>query len=235
MSALNDPEVVAREYATLDRFGQRRLGRTAEVRGEASPWLVALEAIADATPTRVLDAGCGNAEFSVLIAAPTVICVDLSPAAARAARVLGRASGVADIQSLPFHDAAFDVVVCNWVLYHVPDRDRAIAELARVLRPGGRFVGAYNGRAHLQELWSSVGDPWRDGPWFPCENATAQLQGHFGSVAVRDLAGEAIWPDRDALQTYLDAYRELAGPLQAPAGPYPFRATRRNCVVVADR
>src|SRR5947209_17892440 len=95
MSALNDPEVVAREYATLDRFARRRLDRTAEVRGEDSPRLVALQAIADVTPTRVLDAGCGNAEFSVLIAAPAVICVDLSPAAARAARGRGRAPGAA--------------------------------------------------------------------------------------------------------------------------------------------
>src|SRR5439155_15103816 len=109
---------------------QRRLDRTAEVRGEASPWLVALRAIAQVRPNRVLDAGCGSGEFAALIAAPTVVGVDLSPAAAHAARDRGLPSVVADLQRLPVHDGAFDVVVCNWVLYHVPDRARAIAELA---------------------------------------------------------------------------------------------------------
>ena len=45
-----------------------------------------------------------------------------------------------DVQALPFADGAFDVAVAAWMLYHVPDLDRALAELARVLRPGGRLV-----------------------------------------------------------------------------------------------
>ena len=53
---------------------------------------------------------------------------------------------MADIQNLPFPDGSFDVAVANWVLYHVQDRALAIAELARVLTPTGRFVGCYNPR-----------------------------------------------------------------------------------------
>jgi SAM-dependent methyltransferase len=234
MPRLDDPDVVAREYATLDRFAQRRLARTADV-GGASPWLVALDAITEAGPARVLDAGCGTAEFAALITAPTVVCVDLSPAAARAARTRGMSSAMMNLQHLALRDGAFDVVVCNWVLYHVPDRGRAIGELARVLRAGGRLVGAYNSSEHLRELWSAVGDPWRDKMSFPCENAEAHLRPHFSRIELRPVTGEAIWRTRDDLQRYLDAYRELAGPLTAPQGPYPFRATRRNCVIVADR
>ena len=63
---------------------------------------------------------------------------------------------MADIEDLPFPGAHFDVVTCNWVLYHLPDQVRALGELARVLRPGGRFVGIYNARDHLSELWTAL-------------------------------------------------------------------------------
>ncbi len=45
-----------------------------------------------------------------------------------------------DVQALPFEDDSFDVVICNHVLEHVPDDRRAMAELARVTRPGGWAV-----------------------------------------------------------------------------------------------
>ena len=47
-----------------------------------------------------------------------------------------------------------DGVIANHMLYHVPDRARALAEIVRVLRPGGRFYAATNGRYHLYELRS---------------------------------------------------------------------------------
>ena len=43
-----------------------------------------------------------------------------------------------------------------------------------------------------------------------------------------------LWLEREDLQVYLDAYRELIGPLRAPDGPYPFVATRAKCVFVAE-
>jgi SAM-dependent methyltransferase len=47
---------------------------------------------------------------------------------------------VADVTDLPFEDASFDLVICNHVLEHVPDDGAAIAEMLRVLRPGGRAL-----------------------------------------------------------------------------------------------
>ena len=48
--------------------------------------------------------------------------------------------GVADATALPFGDARFDVVVCTQVLEYVPEVERALAEIRRVLRPGGRTL-----------------------------------------------------------------------------------------------
>ncbi|MFD2472962.1 class I SAM-dependent methyltransferase [Amycolatopsis silviterrae] len=72
--------------------------------------------------------------------------VDLSPSMLDLARRRAAASGrevtltEADAQSLPFPDAAFDTVVCTLGLCGVPDERAAIAEMHRVLRPGGRLL-----------------------------------------------------------------------------------------------
>jgi SAM-dependent methyltransferase len=231
---LSDRDLVAREYATVERLAMRGLDRTAWLGGEHEPWMIALAAIAQVRPARVLDAGCGSGGFAALLTAPDVRCVDLSPAAVDAALERGLRAEAADIQNLPFPDGSFDVAVANWVLYHIHDRALAIAELARVLTPAGRFVGCYNARDHLKELWSRVGVPVAAND-FNADNGPAELQRSFNRVEVREARGEVLWETRERLQTYLNAYLEMYGALTAPAGPYPFRATRRNVVLVADR
>ena len=233
MRRLGDPELVAREYATVDRLALRRLDRTGWLSGQ-EPWTVALAAIAETGPSRVLDVGCGAGEFAALLTAPEVVCVDRSPAAVRAARARGLTARVADAEELPFADGSFDVVVASWMLYHVADRARAIGEMARVLTPDGRFVGCYNAPDHLHELWSSVGVV-ADRDDFDARNGAAELGRAFRDVDTGEANGEVSWASRERLQAYLDAYRELHGPLTAPAGPYPFRARRRNVVFVAAR
>jgi SAM-dependent methyltransferase len=57
-----------------------------------------------------------------------------------------------DAQAIPFAGNSFDCVIANHMLYHVPDRARAFAEIRRVLSPHGRFYAATNGEAHLREM-----------------------------------------------------------------------------------
>jgi SAM-dependent methyltransferase len=98
-----------------------------------------------------------------------------------------------DAQSIPFEDAHFDVVIANHMLYHVPDRARALAEIRRVLKPGGRFYAATNGQKHLRELGELVieFEPELRGLWtvndtssssFKLENGEAELAAHFSHV-----------------------------------------------------
>jgi SAM-dependent methyltransferase len=93
--------------------------------------------------TRVLDVGCGTGNYASALVAATgcrVSGVDPSPA------MLDRAAGAttweslqqANAESLPFPDAAFDVIISTDVIHHIGDRDAYFAEAARVLRPGGQ-------------------------------------------------------------------------------------------------
>jgi ubiquinone/menaquinone biosynthesis C-methylase UbiE len=114
---------------------------------------------------QALDAGCGTGAFLLPLArrlAPqgaTVIGLDLAEGTLGQARARVKAEGLAvdcligDVEALPFADHAFDLVLANDMLYHVPDLDQAIAELRRVLRPTGTLLAATNGQRRLRELW----------------------------------------------------------------------------------
>jgi SAM-dependent methyltransferase len=97
---------------------------------------------------RVLDIGCGNGATARLLARELeceVVGVDLGSRAIAQAVEAGGADGLAarvgfvlgDAEELPFPDAGFDVAFSECSLCTFPDKQRAIAEMARVVRPGG--------------------------------------------------------------------------------------------------
>jgi ubiquinone/menaquinone biosynthesis C-methylase UbiE len=96
---------------------------------------------------QVLDVATGGGHTAVALGRRTayVVASDLTPPMLREARALAAEAGVgnivfaaADAEALPFRDAAFDLVTCRIALHHVPDVRTAMAEIARVVRPGGR-------------------------------------------------------------------------------------------------
>jgi len=96
----------------------------------------------------VLDVGAGNGYVlsRYAQAGARVAGVDITEAAAALCRKRFALSGlrgtfvVANAEDLPFADASFDCVCSMGVLHHTPRMDRALAEIRRVLRPGGRLV-----------------------------------------------------------------------------------------------
>ena len=110
---------------------------------------VFLDWLAPPRDARWLDVGCGTGAFTEIIlntcAPAAVTAIDPAPAQVEHARqqpVGQRAEfRVADSQSLPFPDGAFDVVASALVINFVPDRPKALREMLRVTRPGGLVAG----------------------------------------------------------------------------------------------
>lgn len=91
-----------------------------------------------------------------------------------------------DIQAIPYPDAAFDMVIANMMLYHVPDLHRGLSEVRRVLKPGGKFYCATYGEHGIMEF---VNDTLREydisgeiGKTFTLQNGADSLSRHFGDI-----------------------------------------------------
>ena len=235
---IHDPDVVRSEYATED--GLR--ARASVYQGLTGPDArdQAFDAVREAAPARVLEVGCGWGEFAARMRdelGATVVAVDLSPRMVELARERGVDARVGDVQQLPFDDASFDCAVANWMLYHAPDIDRALAELARVLRPGGRLVAATNGKRHLEELWLLVGrNKSQETRHFFSEDGEELLLRHFASVHRIDRESTLTFPDAAAVRGYVEssiAHKHLAE--RVPELDEPLVATRRGTVFVAEK
>lgn len=104
-----------------------------------------LELVREQLPCEAfLDAGCGDGRYLAALAdelpARRAGC-DLSERILETARARVEADyRQASLESLPWADGAFDLVLCTQVIEHVPDAARAARELHRVLRPGGTLV-----------------------------------------------------------------------------------------------
>lgn len=116
-----------------------------------------------------------------------------------------------DASELPFSDSSFDVVVAMHMLYHVPDQARAIAEMHRVLKPGGTVAVTTNGAANLGELYALTttlgSDPMDPAAVaFGYDKASQLLLQQFGNVeqTVHPAALRVTDPDVvfDALTSY---------------------------------
>ena len=86
---------------------------------------------------RVLDLGCGVGHSYELLAPRESVGVDIAPEVLKGQ---ARETHVADMRALPFADAAFASVLCVQAIEHVPDPERVLAEVRRVLEPGGVAV-----------------------------------------------------------------------------------------------
>jgi SAM-dependent methyltransferase len=229
---LTDPRAVAEQYATEANLEARR-SLYAKSEGP-DPREVAFGAVAEVAPSSVLEVGGGPGELSerMLRELPCeVVMIDVSPRMVELARSRGVDARVGDVQALPFADETFDVAVAAWVLFHVPDLDRGVAELARVLRPGGRLVAVTNAEEHMRELRQIAGGVAWHGP-FSRDNGAEVLERHFARVERRDADGWVTIDEAAAVHAYV---RSLAPRREPELAPFelPLRARRASSVFVA--
>jgi ubiquinone/menaquinone biosynthesis C-methylase UbiE len=114
-----------------------------------------------------------------------------------------------DAQAIPYLDESLDVIIANHMLYHVPDRPKALEEIHRVLKPGGMLVATTVGKNHLKEL-----NAWLKGvslntdfePFsnpFVLENGSEQLQPFFTPIVVKRYEDSLRITEIDPLMAYI--------------------------------
>jgi len=168
---------------------------------------------------RLLDIGCGpgglwSQNLGRTPADWEIVLADFSRGMVQKARqrlaahARPLAYAVADVQALPFADARFEAVIANQVLYHVPDRERALSEIRRVLRPGGRLYAATLGHNYLRKLRELLAQVGVDAgsldaaSEFGLENGRDQLARHFDQVLLHHREGALIVTEAEPLVAY---------------------------------
>ncbi|MBK1670434.1 SAM-dependent methyltransferase [Rhodovibrio sodomensis] len=117
-----------------------------------------LDLLAPQAGERILDLGCGDGRLTQEAAAggARLTGVDLSPQLVAAARGRGLDVQVADAAALPYPDASFDAVLSNAALHWMTEPEPVLGEVARVLKPGGRFVGELGGAGNVAAIVGAI-------------------------------------------------------------------------------
>lgn len=223
----NDADALDVQYGTSDRL-RTRSSVWRDTPDGRNPRRAALAAVLKEAPQCFLEIGCGTGEFAQQVQQELpesfVLATDRSEAMALEAARRGVAAQVVDVVNLPFDDHSFEAVY-GWMLYHVSDLATALAQVRRVLRPGGLFVAVTNGDEHLADfLRDAGGEPLRSE--FSSENGQAALARHFNSIEREDFDTRAVF-DHASAQAYLAT---LGDTLQIP--PFDGERTYRGATTM---
>lgn len=156
----------------------------------------------------------------------------------------------ADAMALPFPDARFDVVLCQFGAMFLPDRVAGYAEARRVLRPGGHFIfsvwDSLATNAIPEAVLSAVADCFPDDPptflarlphgYHDTGRIRADVEAAgFGSVAIETLAFESTAPDAETAAIAFCQGTPLRAEIEARRDPPPDEVTRRAARALAER
>ena len=230
----SDPRLVREQYASEGNLRARK-ALYEEVSGENAPdvlWRV----LQEWKPRRVLEVGGGQGELAERVVrelGASLSFVDQSERMVELARARGLDAQLGDVQDLPFPDGTFDTAVAAWMLYHVPDVDRALGELARVLEPGGALFAATNSERHLEELRSLIGVDMADlVSGVNSETGEALLRRHFAQAERLDLELEVTVRERATLVAYRESLSTPSHPVPDEV-PLPFLLHARSSIFFA--
>jgi SAM-dependent methyltransferase len=178
----------------------------------------------------VLDVGCGNGRYLVELAERIVPVVaiggDLSSGMLESTRRrwppdrVEPALVVLDGQHLPVREDSVDVVLATHLLYHVPDVELTVAEMRRVVRPGGAVLVTTKGAGHLARLEQVVSEelsahdvhaaePFAWAGRFTLDTGRRMLRRWFGDVSIHLLHRELVVQTADPVVAYVRAVHGL--------------------------
>lgn len=163
---------------------------------------------------KVLELGCGTGSMwidhkDVIPKCSQVIFSDLSEGMlAEAKGNIGEFSNteyrVIDIQEIPFADNYFDVVIANYMLYHVPNIEKAVSEVSRVLKKGGTFYAGTTGENGIMETVVKIlGLDLIYTNSFSLENGAEKMEAYFSKIEVERYQDSLEVTNIDDLMEYI--------------------------------
>ena len=219
----NNTEAVKEQYKTSngldtrisfhDKYSTNKLGY--------GNWIVSNYHIS--AGMKVLELGCGTGSLwigrnELISQFGKLVLTDFSEGMLETARKnLGEKDQieyrVADIQDLPFEDNTFDMVIANSMLYHVPDINKGISEVRRVLKDDGTFycatLGENNFVEQLAEWFKLSGENFNPNHNFTMQNGAQKLKTAFSEIEARIYKDSLHITDIDDLVSYLTSLASL--------------------------
>ena len=214
---VDDPQHVRTQYSDASNLDARA---ALHVRFSTNPhgffpWVV--DRLLAVPHSSILDVGAGPGGVWVnqgkrLAGDELLVLTDLSFGMVSQAR--GRTHrhcryAVANAEELPFDDGSFEVVVANHMLYHVPDVDRALAEIARVLVPAGHLFAATNGAGHMRQVGELVNMGQFSIAGFDLDGGATILGRHFSDVSVEEYDDALVVTDAEPVLAYIGSMADF--------------------------
>lgn len=206
----DDPAYVRYQYADDEKLRIRKETHERYTEGGVGFHEWVMEQVGARPGQSLLDIGSGTGEdYHPLLRRVDIVAMDLSLGMLAKVRGSKRVNG--DAQALPFQDEAFDRVMADHMLYHVPDKVAALREMRRVARPGGRVVITANSRNSYRNLWemrneaiAELGLPehYGVGYWFALEDVEL-VECVFPHVRVEEIRSAFVFPSAEPVFRYL--------------------------------
>lgn len=217
MSKINDSFVVKQQYTSQnnlntrisihDKYSTNKMG--------FGNWIVSNYRIEKGF--KVLEIGCGTGDMwtnrgSLIGDCSKLILSDFSEGMLAAAKNnVGNYDNIEykiiDIQEIPYEDGTFDVVIANMMLYHVPDIDKGLAEVRRVLKKAGHFYCATYGEngiiGYLSKIFSAYGVEDNINKNFTLQNGIEILSKFFSKIEKLEYIDSLAVTNLDDMAKYI--------------------------------
>ena len=230
MGSINNNETVKKQYANADKLNARisihdkystnKLG--------FGNWILSNYKIENGM--KVLELGCGTGSMwkgheELIACCGRIVMSDFSEGMLDSAREnIGEYDNVEyrviDICDIPYEDDTFDIVIANMMLYHVPDMDKALCEVKRVMKDNGRFYSATYGEhgivEYLSALFGIYGVEDNINKTFTLQNGAEILGKYFAHVDMLEYKDSMEVTNRDDMVDYIYTLSGMAALADVP-------------------
>lgn len=230
MSELNNSTTVKKQYANSNNLNTRISihAKYSTNKMGFGNWIVNHYCIENGM--RVLELGCGTGDMwcghdHIIQKCERLVLSDFSEGMLETAKatVSGYSNVqhmVIDIQDIPFENDSFDVVIANMMLYHVPDLEKGLSEVRRVLKDGGAFYCATYGEhgiiEYLSRLLKDYGVEDTINKNFTLQNGSTFLEKVFVHVDKFEYPDALAITDLDDMVNYIYSLSSMTALISVP-------------------